>query len=149
MEDINYTPDDLKDHDAVAAVIKDKNGKILVQDHVKYGFLTIPLGKARQGQTPEEGMKEELFEECNIVAEEMKKIATKEFMYNRKGKEVKLNLHIYEITYYSGNLENREPEKHRWQKFIDLDEIKKAPHISDATKLYLEILGFKREAKIN
>ena len=47
MPKINYSEEDLRDHDAIGAVVKDSKGRILVQDHVTYGFWTIPVGKAK------------------------------------------------------------------------------------------------------
>jgi len=35
---INYNESDLSDHKGVSAVIKNPEGEILMQDHVKYGF---------------------------------------------------------------------------------------------------------------
>ena len=148
MEDIKYTDADLLDHDAVAAVVKNVAGQILMQDHVKFGFWTIIIGKAKPGQTPVEGIKEEILEECGIVAKNCKEIAVKDYPYVRKGKMVNVKLHLFEVTEYSGKLENKEPHKHRRQEFVDLDSVKKMPFLSDATILYLETLGFKREAKI-
>ena len=55
---INYTNEDLLDHHAVSAVIKNSKGEILMQEHVKFGFFTIPIGKAKPRQTPIEGIKE-------------------------------------------------------------------------------------------
>ena len=35
----NYNSEDLFDHHGVSAVIKNKDGEVLMQEHVKYGFL--------------------------------------------------------------------------------------------------------------
>ena len=67
----NYTSEDLKDHIAIAGVIKDSFGNILIQKHNKYGFITIPIGKAKPSQTAEYGLKEELFEECEEDVDEI------------------------------------------------------------------------------
>jgi len=67
---INYNEEDLMDHKAPGAVIKDKQGNILMQEHVKYGFWTTPIGKAKHDQNIEEALKEEIFEECNLTVEE-------------------------------------------------------------------------------
>lgn len=145
---IKYTKEDLLDHHAVSAVIKNSDSEILMQDHVKYGFWTIPIGKAKQGQDPIEGIKEEVLEECNLVIEDLKEIAFKEMEYERNGKKIKAFTHVYEVLTYSGELKNNEPEKHNEQKFISLEEIKKIPYLSDSTIFFLESLGFKREAKL-
>ena len=47
---IPYTHEDIVNHHAVAAVIKNTEGKILMQEHVKYGFWTLPVGKVKDGQ---------------------------------------------------------------------------------------------------
>lgn len=35
---IDYTDEDMLDHDAVAAVIRNAAGEVLMQEHVKMGF---------------------------------------------------------------------------------------------------------------
>lgn len=148
MSKINYTPEDLVDHNAVAAIIKDKNGNILMQDHVKFGFWTIPIGKAHPNQSPRTAIKQEIFEECNLHLKKFQKIGTKKYYYVRDGKDVHLTLHLYEIFSYSGDLENKEPHKHRQQKFLPLEKIKTLQYLSDATIFYLEKIGYKRPAKL-
>lgn len=147
-EDVEYNVEDLKDHDAPAAVIKDNTGRILMQEHVKYKLWTIPVGKAKTGQKVEEALKEEIYEECNIIIQEFKEIARRVYEYDRKGKKVKLVSYLYEITKYRGEIQNKEPEKHTKQEFKSIEEIKKISYLSDATILYLETLGYKRPARI-
>ena len=146
---VNYTDEDLCDHHAVSAVIKDEHGNILMQNHVKYGFWTIPIGKAKSNQTPIEGIKEEVFEECNIIIEDIKEVVYKEINYERNGKQVRALTHVFEVMKYSGDIENKEPEKHTEQKFIPLEDIMKIPYLSDATILFLESIGLKRDAKLS
>ena len=145
---INYTDEDLLDHHAVSAIIKNSEGDILMQDHVKFGFWTIPIGKAKAEQDPVEAIKEEVLEECNLIIEDLKEIAFKEVKYERNGKMVKDLIHTYKILKYSGELENKEPHKHTEQKFIPLEEIKKIPYLSDQTIIFLKSIGFKRDAKL-
>lgn len=146
--EIKYTDEDLLDHHAVSAVIKNSNGNILIQDHIKFKFQTIPLGKAKAGQDPIEAIKEEVMEECNLIIEDLKEIAFKEVEYNREGKKVRVLTHVYEVLVHSGELTNKEPHKHTQQKFISLEEIKKIPYLSDSTIFFLESIGFKRDAKL-
>lgn len=145
---INYTDEDLLDHHAVSAIIKNSDGEILMQDHVKFGFWTIPIGKARAEQDPIEAIKEEVLEECNLVIEDLKEIAFKEMKYERNGKIVNVPTHVYEILAHSGELKNNEPEKHKEQKFISLEDIKKIPYLSDSTIFFLESIGFERDARL-
>jgi ADP-ribose pyrophosphatase YjhB (NUDIX family) len=119
-----------------------------MQEHVKYGFWTIPVGKVKEDQNVIEGLKQEIREECNLEVEEYKELIEKNYLYERDGHDVKVISHLFEITKYSGELENMEPAKHREQKFLPLEKIKELPYLSDLTLLYLEQLGFKRETRI-
>jgi len=148
MAEIKYNKEDLADHYGVCAVIKDSQGRILMQNHVKYGFWTIPVGKVDFGKNIEEGLKQEIFEECGLVIEKMKELVAKDYEYERNGKKVRVLAHLFEIIKYSGQIQNKEPQKHKEQKFVALEEIKKLPHLSDLTLLYLSIMGFNREAKL-
>ena len=141
-----YKEEDLLNHDAVGAVIKDKNGKILMQNHIKLGFWTLPVGKVKRGQSIEEGLKEEIFEECDLKITKFTELKNRNYEYLRQGNKVNVFLHLFEIQEFSGEMKNKEPEKHSEQKFISLEEIKKLSYLSDLTLFYLEHLGFVREA---
>ena len=145
---INYNSEDLKDHDATSAIIKDDKGRILIQEHVKYGFWTIPIGKVRPGQAVIDGLKEEVFEETNLKVIDCKELISKVYDYDRNGTVVKVTAHVFEITEYEGQLKNMEPHKHSQQLFMSIDDIIKLPYISDTTVLYLSTLGIKRGNRI-
>ena len=146
--EINYTEEYLKNHNAVHAIIKNSHGDLLMQDHVKYGFWTFPIGKAREEQSPVDGVKEEVLEEYNIKIEKLEEIITDEIKYDRNGTIVTTYIHVYEILYYSDEIKNNEPHKHREQKFIPLEEIKRMSYVSDSVVLYLKYLGFERAARL-
>lgn len=146
--DPNYNEEDLTDHQGVAAVIKNSKGEILIQEHNKYGFWTIPVGKAKLNQNTIEALKKELQEEGNIKVEKCKEIAIREHDYNRNKRKVKVTVHLFEILKYSGEIKNNEPEKHKQQIFMSIEKIKALPYLSDNTLLFLETLGIKRKAKI-
>lgn len=148
MKKIKYTEEDIFDHDGITALIKNKKGEILMQEHLKYGFWTIPVGKVKRGQSIEEGLKEEMLEECNIYIEKSKLLKTKRYTYKRNSKKVKVRIHLFEILKYKGRIKNNEPHKHKYQKFINIKEIKKIPYLSDVTLLYLKFLGFERKAHL-
>jgi ADP-ribose pyrophosphatase YjhB (NUDIX family) len=148
MKKINYNQEDLKSHQGIGAIIKNKKGEILMQNHIKFGFWTIPVGKIKENQNVEEGLKEEIFDECNLVIKKFNEITSKNLKYIRQGKMVKVLSHLFEIIEYSGEMKNKEPEKHQEQIFMNLEKIKTIPYLSDMTLLYLENLGFKRKAKI-
>jgi ADP-ribose pyrophosphatase YjhB (NUDIX family) len=145
---VNYTEEDLLDHDGIAAIIKNSKGEILMQDHVKYGFWTIPVGKVKHNQEVLEGLKQELQEECGIEVKECKEIAKKDYNYIRDNKKVKVISHLFEVLKFEGEIENKEPGKHREQKFISLEDIKRLPYLSDLTLFYLGTLGIIRKKRI-
>ena len=148
MAKINYNKEDTVSHHGIAAVIKNKKGEILMQEHVKYGFWTIPVGKVRRGQSVEDGLKREIEEECNLDVKEFEEIRFKRYVYTRNGSRVMVLSHLFEVLKYSGVMKNREPEKHSKQIFLPLEKIKKLPYLSDLTLLYLDTLGFKRNPRL-
>jgi ADP-ribose pyrophosphatase YjhB (NUDIX family) len=148
MNEPTYNEEDLLDHHAIGAVIFDDKKRILMQEHLKYGFWTIPIGKIKKNQEVLEGLKEEIFEECNLSINACKEILVDGKDYLRNGKKIKVLNHIFLITNHSGELKNKEPEKHSQQKFIDLETIKNFRYLSDATVMYLGSLGYRREALV-
>lgn len=145
---INYNDKDVVSHDGVAAVIKNKNGDILMQEHIKYGFWTIPVGKIEIGQNIIDGLRQEIFEECNLKILEYVEIAHKDFFYKRDGNDVTVSSHLFEITKYSGEMKNMEPQKHKQQIFMPIQKIITLPYLSDLTLLYLNHIGINRIARI-
>ncbi len=141
---ISYTPEDLTSHHGIAAVITNEKGEILMQEHVKYGFWTIPIGKVRKGQGIIEGLTQELFEECDILVEECKELTAKDFSYIRSGKPITVFGHIFAVVSYAGTICNKEPHNHTTQRFMSLQEIQHLPFLSDLTLLYLEHKGIYR-----
>ena len=146
---ISYTPEDLHDHHGVGAVITNENGEILMQEHVKFGFWTIPVGKVKKGQDIQQGLAQELLEECNIIVENCQEIATKDFKYIRNEKHVTVLGHIFTVLRYSGTIKNKEPHKHKQQLFMSIRKIQTLPVLSDLTLLYLEHNGIHRPKNIS
>lgn len=143
-----YNAEDIVDHHGVAAVIKNDQDEVLMQDHVKFGFWTIPVGKVMAGDDIVAGLNQEILEECNITVLESKELTTKDYAYERDGKNVHVVSHLYEITKYEGEIKNNEPQKHTQQLFLPISKIEKLPYLSDSTILYLDYLGIKRDAKL-
>jgi len=119
MPKINYTEEDLEDHNGMGAVIKDDKGQILVQEHVKYGFWTLPVGKAKKDSDVKEGLKKELLEECGINAVKFREIAKRDYYYTRNKRKyyrrelcwcAKINDESLWSRHFSRALENN---KHR------------------------------------
>ena len=148
MENVKYNQEDIVSHHGIAAIIKNEKGEVLIQKHIKYGFWTIPVGKVKQKQKVEEALKEEIFEECNLIIENFKELTERDYIYNRDGNKVIVKSHLFEILNYSGKMKNNEHQKHKQQIFLSIDKIKELPYLSDMTLLFLETLGFKRDARI-
>lgn len=141
MNSTTFTEEDLSTKDAIWAVVFDWEWRILIQDHIKLDFFTIPIWKVREWQNPDEVMKKELFDEVGIRVLEFEKIIIQEWTYDYNWVKIKIRNHIYKILNWSWAVENKEPTKHRTLKFITIDEIKKLPKISDATQIFLSTLS--------
>jgi|TARA_Y100000310_G_C20676317_1_gene813293 ADP-ribose pyrophosphatase YjhB (NUDIX family) len=139
-EKINYNKEDLKDHHGVGAVIYDKQGKVLMQEHVKYKFWTIPVGKVKSNQSIIDGLREEILEETNIKILKQKEIARKVFKYKRVGYGYSINVdsHVFEVLSWTGTPKNLEPHKHSQQLFMPINQIKQLKYLSDLTKMFLK-----------
>ncbi len=145
---IRYNSEDVVDHDGVAAIIKNGAGEVLVQEHVKYGFWTIPVGKVKTGQNVQSGLKEEMFEECNLIIQESKEMCVKDYFYERDVRTFRVGSHGDEMRKYACEMKNIEPHKHRQQVFMSINKIMELPYLSDLTLLYLNQVGFDRRAHL-
>jgi 8-oxo-dGTP diphosphatase len=88
--------------DVTAAVIR-KNGKVLIAQraagkHLE-GLWEFPGGKIEKGETPEQCLKRELFEEFGIDVRIGQFIAESRFSYKKKN----IRLLAYEVEYLSGD----------------------------------------------
>jgi ADP-ribose pyrophosphatase YjhB (NUDIX family) len=141
LEKIQYNEEDLTNHYGIAAIIYNDQKKILMLDHIKFNFWTIPVGKVTQDQTIEEGLIQELEEEVNITPIDFKQIDKLLKTYPRRGKRVKVDARLFEVIKYKGKVKNNEPKKHRSMKYMSIEEIKQLPKISHMTKLALKYLS--------
>lgn len=145
QEEIKYNEDDLNpNHHGVSAIIYDKTKtKILMQDHVKFGCWTIPVGKVDKGDTPKEAIKREILEETGLKLINFKEVSTFSKTYLRDGIKVTVTAHIFEVYNYSGTPRNLEPKKHKQQIFMSINDVDKLKNTSDATKYALKHLKMK------
>lgn len=143
-----YNDEDMVDHDAVFGIIKDNKGNILFQEHVKYDHRTLPWGKVRQDQSLLDWLQQEIMEECNITILGAREIISEKHIYDRNNKKINVIEHIFEVSDFTGEIQNNEPHKHSQLLFKSLDEIKKLPHLSHVAVVYLETLGITRKYKI-
>jgi ADP-ribose pyrophosphatase YjhB (NUDIX family) len=122
LEKIQYTKGDLEDYTAIGAIfIKDK--KILMMDHVKFNFWTVPIGKAEKNETVIQALKKEMKEELNINVLKFKLITIWKKTFINAGKRIKTENYLYLVENYSGTMRNNEPKKHRSIKYMTIDEI--------------------------
>lgn len=145
---IKYNSEDMISHHGVAAVIKNERGEVLMQEHIKYGFWIIPVGKVKENQNVIDGLKQEILEECNLDIEKCNESIVKDYFYQRNGNSVRVTSHLFEIVRYAGEMENLEPTKHRQQVFMPVKKITQLPYLSDLTLLYLHQIGIDRPARI-
>ena len=135
-----YNEEDLKDHHGISAIIYNSKKQILMQDHVKYNFWTIPVGKVKDDQTITEALIEELLEETNIRAQTYKEVFQWEKVYERNKRDVKVVNHLFEVSKWSGVVKNLEDKKHRSLEWMSVDDILKLDSISNVTKVAIEFL---------
>lgn len=128
-------------HRAVAGVVINKQGKILIQDHIKLNLWTVPVGKVEPGDTIENTLKKELREELgiNINTRSLEKIGQVKRDYSRGGILVPITSTVFIVHDYSGIVKNMEPHKHRSLKWVTLDELKKInkKKTTDVTQIFI------------
>ena len=128
--------------DTIAAIIYDDKGKILIFDHRKWNFYTIPVGKVEPGQKIEDALKREIKEECGINIKVSRHIMQEKKSYIINKRRVFVTIYLYEIQSYSGKPKNMEYDKHPKMLFLTPDEILRLPkRLSDATQMALRYLG--------
>lgn len=139
-ENIAFTEEDLAHHHAVSAVIFNEQGEILIQDHTKYGFWTIPIGKVKLGQGPEEAIVVEIMEECGIELLDFKELTVFTKAYPRRGTYTNITAHVFKVNKYKGVPKNVEPDKHREQVFMPIERVRLLPRLSDQTLAALKFI---------
>ena len=101
----------------VRVVIQNEKGELLVIFQKKWNCWVFPGGKIEKGETPEEAAKREVFEETNLIIEDLEVVVEQTFPFNnqcRIGYLVKANK-------YSGEIEIKEVEKIASIEFKQID----------------------------
>ncbi len=143
-DNISYTKGDLDNHHAVAAIVYDKtNKKILMQEHIKLNLWTIPIGKVDNNDSLHDSLKRELLEETGISLIKFKEVDSITNKYVTQHKWISVVAHIFEVSKYKGIPRNLEPKKHKQQKFVNINDIKKLGTLSDVTKRVIVYLNNK------
>ena len=116
----------MKQIEVVAAIIHDAEGRIFATQR-GYGdykdWWEFPGGKMEQGETPEEALKREIWEELEtrIVVERF--VATVEWDYPA----FHLTMHCYLCHVESGHLELKEHEAAKWLNKDELESVNWLP----------------------
>ena len=131
----------METYKAIAAVIKNACGLVLVQDHVKIAAWTIPCGKIDGDEEPITALVRELKEETCLEVMSSHLLIAEQVTMVYCGKEVNVLQYIYEVSVKDLDaLRNAEPQKHRQLRFVTIDALRKLP-VSVATKMYLDYVN--------
>lgn len=129
----------------VSAVIKDKDGNILIQDHKKLQRYTLPGGKAHEFEYDKMALIRELFEELGIMVYRYNELFTEEYhdleYPANSGTRFNFTQVFYEITQYEGDVINKEPEKHPKILWVNPNKIRDIGPISVVLDSYLKHIG--------
>ena len=112
----------MKSIEVVAAIIHDSNGRIFATQR-GYGDMKdgweFPGGKVEAGESPEEALKREIFEELETKIQIERLVQTVEYDYPK----FHLTMHCYWCRIESGSLILKEHEAARWLQHSDLDSV--------------------------
>ena len=129
----------MKRIEVVAAIIHDAEGRIFATQR-GYGEWKdgweFPGGKMEAGETPEEALRREIWEELETRIEVERLVQTVEWDYP----QFHLTMHCFLCRVVSGRLELKEHEAARWLEKEELDEVDWLPadlQIIDKLKKYL------------
>lgn len=129
----------MKRIEVVAAIIHDAEGRIFATQR-GYGEFKdgweFPGGKMEAGETPEEALRREIWEELETRIEVERLVETVEYDYP----QFHLTMHCYLCRVESGRLELKEHEAARWLAKEELGSVDWLPadlQIIDKLKKYL------------
>lgn len=138
IQQVSSPKEDLPE--SVRVLIQNEKGEfLLVKDQWGWNF---PGGKIEPGETPEKAAKREVFEETNLVVEDLQKIGEQNTAYANLTPENRVwKGHFYMVNRYSGEIVNKEKEL---GKIADLKFLSyNAPEASDKHhpyRFYLDII---------
>lgn len=112
---------------SVTAAFIEKDGKILIarrnQDKHLGGFWELPGGKIEDGESPEDCLKRELFEEFAIQVEVLELIGESYYEYPEK----LIKLLGYKVKFLSGNFELKDHDQIIWVTLKQIFNYQLAP----------------------
>ena len=127
----------MKTIEVVAAIIHDKDGRIFATQR-GYGdfkdFWEFPGGKIEQGETHEEALKREIWEELETKIAIEGLFTTVEWDYP----QFHLIMHCYLSHVESGHLELKEHEAARWLKKDELESVNWLPADEEMVRMLIK-----------
>ena len=123
---------------AVAIIIEDSNGRLLIQDHVKRNFFTMPIGAVEVNETHHDAAVRELHEELNIDAGVLSHYWSGDVPCGSEGDVYTV---IFKLVCYKGDITNAEPHKHRSLQWVAPNEIRGLGKLSATLTKYLDLIG--------
>jgi len=116
----------MKQIEVVAAIIRDSEGRIFATQR-GYGewkdWWEFPGGKMEEGETPEEALKREIWEELETRIAVERLVETVEWDYP----DFHLTMHCYLCHVESGHLELKEHEAAKWLQKDELESVNWLP----------------------
>ena len=116
----------MKKIEVVAAIIRDEEGRVFATQR-GYGewqdFWEFPGGKMEPGESPEEALKREIWEELETRIEVEQLVTTVKYDYPR----FHLTMHCFWCRVESGSLILKEHEAARWLSRENLDTVNWLP----------------------
>ncbi len=117
----------MKHYEVVCAIIENENGEVFCckrgPGRALEGFWEFPGGKVETGETPEEALQREIWEELSTEINVDEYLCTVEFDYPK----FHLTMHCYVCSLLTEALHLNEHEAARWLKNNELDSVKWLP----------------------
>ena len=123
----------MKQIEVVAAIIHDTNGRIFATQR-GYGefkdYWEFPGGKMEPGETPEEALRREIWEELETRIAVERLVQTVEYDYP----DFHLTMHCFWCHIESGHLLLKEHEAARWLSLSDIESVDWLPADREVVK---------------
>lgn len=110
----------------VGAIVKDKRGRYLVLYRMKEPRgLALPAGHIERGETAEQALARELYEETGIRVKTAACLLDGKVIKNVCSRGAKKHRwHVYKIAEYAGKPKRKEKKKHAFVKFMTVAKIR-------------------------
>lgn len=134
----------------ISALIRDDSGRILIFRHKKFDVWTLPVGKVDEGESLEEALHREIWEELGIRITGFRLRGAVNFG-QKLGSDDEVGRPgfnaIYEISAFDGELRNCEPDKHPEMLWVTEDQLIQMAQkpMTSATRAIVNQLAFSNE----